>query len=59
MPPAARLRLVRHEDALRLEVTCGCGEPSPLDALEPYGTCEGCGAELEPDAGEVLPMGTA
>jgi len=55
----ARLRLVRHEDAVRLEVTCGCGELASLDVLLPYGTCETCGAELEPDAGEVLPMGTA
>ncbi len=55
----ARLRLVRHGETLLLEVTCGCGEASSLDPLEPFGTCEGCGADLEPDAGEVLPMGTA
>ena len=48
------VRLVRREDALRLEVTCGCGELASLDVLEPFGTC---GAELEPDAGENRPHG--
>lgn len=53
------VRLVRHAETLRLEVTCACGELASLDVLLPYGACETCGAELEPDAGEVLPMGTA
>ena len=30
------LRLVRHEETVRLEVTCACGEDASLDVLLPY-----------------------
>ena len=58
-PKGERTRLVRHEETVRLEVVCGCGELTTLDALEPWAVCGRCGVELEPDAGELLPMGVA
>ena len=53
------VRLIVQDGAYRLEVTCACGELFTLDVLLPYGTCERCGDDLDPDPSAVVILGSA
>jgi hypothetical protein len=54
MPDRPGIRTTYREGVYVLVVTCLCGGVVVVQVLDPHGTCERCGEEVDPDRRDGL-----